>query len=129
LSEAKGPFPGTAESAELQPHDRTSAVRQVRVSVCVYDHIRDELGRGRLVLELPVGSTVGQLFERLAAEYPLFRQLTDDDSSLYGVNLLVLDGKRLAFPRDTAQALEDNAELHLIPPITGGSQVNSTIER
>lgn len=106
-----------------------SAPPNLRISVCVYDHIRDELGRGRLLVELPVGSTVGQLFERLAAEYPLFRQLTDDDSSLYGVNLLVLDGERLAFPRDTARALEDNAELHLIPPITGGTQIGASIKK
>jgi molybdopterin converting factor small subunit len=100
-----------------------SAPPNISVSIRVYDHIRDELGRGRLVVELPVGSTVGQLFERLAAEYPLFRQLTDDDSSLYGVNLLVLDGERLAFPQDTARVLEDKSELHLIPPITGGCQM------
>ena len=93
----------------------------MRVVVHVYDHIRDALGQGRLEVELSAGTTVRHLFEHLAAEaHPLFGQLVDDDSSLYGVNLLVLDGDRLSFPRDLDRSLAPNSHLHLIPPITGG---------
>jgi molybdopterin converting factor small subunit len=93
----------------------------VRVTVNVYDHIREALGRGRLEVELPVGSSVKDLFRHLAAQtHPLFGQLVDDDSSLYGVNLLILDGDRLSFPGDLTRRLSPGAQLHLIPPITGG---------
>jgi molybdopterin converting factor small subunit len=94
----------------------------VRVTVHVYDHIRDELKQKQLRVVLPSGATLGELFRQLAAEvHPLFGQLADDDTSLYGVNLLVLDGERLSFPRDLDRRPRDGAELHLIPPIVGGA--------
>lgn len=93
----------------------------MRVTVYVYDHIKDELGRGNVSLELPAGSTIGDMLGRLVTEvHPLFGQLGDDDSTLYGVNLLVLDGERLTLPRDADRPLSDGAEVHLIPPIAGG---------
>ena len=99
----------------------------MRVTVNVYDHIREALGRGRLEVELPAGSRVKDLFQYLAAEtHPLFGQLGDDDSSLYGVNLLILDGDRLSFPGDLARPLSADAQLHLIPPITGGCLESSS---
>ena len=93
----------------------------VHVRVYVYDHIRDKLGRGQVEVELPVGTTVAGLFRQLASEaHPLFGRLTEDDSSLYGVNLLVLNGERIRFPADISRELQADAVLHLIPPITGG---------
>jgi hypothetical protein len=73
------------------------------------------------MVELPPGSSVADLFQRLAVEVdPLFGELTDDDSGLFGVNLLVLNGEQLRFPRDTHSLLPSRTELHLIPPISGG---------
>jgi molybdopterin converting factor small subunit len=93
----------------------------VRVRVHVYDRIRQALGRGRLEVELPAGATLADLFADLAARYdPRFAALPDDEESPFGVNALILDGRRVALPRDANLALADGAELHLIPPIGGG---------
>ena len=93
-----------------------------RVAVHVYDRIRETLGTGRLDVELPAGATLAALFAELARRYdPRFAALADDEESPFGVNALVLDGRRVAMPRDAGLELSDGAELHLIPPIGGGS--------
>lgn len=93
----------------------------MRVRVHVYDRIRQALGTGRLEVELPAGATLADLFVDLAARYdPRFAALPDDEESPFGVNALILDGRRVALPRDAKLALADGAELHLIPPIGGG---------
>ena len=98
----------------------------MRVTVHVYDRIRDSLGSGRLVAELPPGSDLAALFAELAERYdPRFAALPNDEDSPFGVNALVLNGRRVVMPRDARVALADGDELHLIPPIGGGS--NATI--
>ena len=93
----------------------------MRVAVHVYDRIRESLGTGRLVAELPPRANLAALFAELAARYdPRFAQLPDDEDSPFGVNALVLNGRRVAMPRDAELELSDGDELHLIPPIGGG---------
>ena len=93
----------------------------MHVVVHVYDRIRAALGTGRLVVELPPGATLAALFSELADRYdPRFAQLPDDEESPFGVNALVLNGRRVTMPRDAGVALSDGDELHLIPPIGGG---------
>ena len=94
----------------------------MRVTVHVYDRIRDSLGSSRLVTELPPGSDLAALFADLAERYdPRFAALPNDEDSPFGVNALVLNGRRVVMPRDAWVALADGDELHLIPPIGGGS--------
>jgi len=93
----------------------------MRVSLRVYDRIRETLGTGRLEAELPEGATLAALFMHLGERYdPRFAALPDDEESPFGVNALILDGRRVALPRDADLELADGAELHLIPPIGGG---------
>ena len=93
----------------------------MRVVVHVYDRIRAALGTGRLVAELPSGATLAALFADLADRYdPRFAHLPDDEESPFGVNALVLNGRRVSMPRDAGIELSDGDELHLIPPIGGG---------
>ena len=94
----------------------------MRVTVHVYDRIRDSLGSGRLVAELPAGSDLATLFSELAERYdPRFAALPNDEDSPFGVNALVLNSRLVMMPRDARVALADGDELHLIPPIGGGS--------
>ncbi len=93
-----------------------------RVIVHVYDRMRDSLGTGTLVAELPPGADLGKLFAELAARYdPRFAALPNDENSPFGVNALVLNGRRVSMPREAALQLSDGDELHLIPPIGGGA--------
>ena len=93
----------------------------MHVTVHVYDRIRDSLGTGRLVADLPAHANLGALFAELARRYDArFAQLPDDEESPFGVNALVLNGRRVSMPRDAGLELSDGDELHLIPPIGGG---------
>ena len=91
------------------------------MTIHVYDRIRATLGKSRLDAELPPGATLEALFAQLAERYdPRFAALPDDEESPFGVNALVLNGRRVVMPRDAGLALADGDELHLIPPIGGG---------
>ena len=95
----------------------------MHVTVHVYDRIRQTLGTGRLEVDLPEPATLAVLFAELGERYdPRFAALPDDEDSPFGVNALVLDGHRVAMPRDGDLELADGAELHLIPPIGGGGE-------
>ena len=91
------------------------------VTLHVYDNIRTALGRGEFALELPEGATIGKLFAVLAKDVDSrFQQLSDDDSASFAVALIVLDGERICLPRDADRLVADGAQVHLIPPISGG---------
>lgn len=93
----------------------------MRVTVHLYDRIRDALGLKRVETRLPPGADLQMLFDALANRYDSrFARLPDDEESPFGVNTLVLNGRRVAMPRDAGLALSDGDELHLIPPIGGG---------
>lgn len=93
----------------------------MKVTLHLYDELRDLLGQRRLVVSLPAGATLGDLFAQLAREVdPRFAALPNDDRSPFGVNVLVLEGRRIELPRDAGRPLRDGDELHLIPPIAGG---------
>ncbi|MBA2449440.1 MAG: MoaD/ThiS family protein [Chloroflexi bacterium] len=95
----------------------------MRVTVHVYDRIRQTLGTRRIEVRLPESATLAALFAELAERYdPRFAALPDDEDSPFGVNALILDGRRVAMPRDADLELTNGAELHLIPPIGGGSE-------
>ncbi len=102
-------------------HPERASRRDVRVTVHVYDRIRDALGAGRLAADLPDGADLGMLFAELATHYdPHFAELPNDEESPFGVNALVLNGRRVSMPRDASLRLADGDQLHLIPPIGGG---------
>ena len=77
---------------------------------------------------------LADLFVDLASRYdPRFAALPDDEESPFGVNALILDGRRVALPRDANLALADGAELHLIPAhrrrLSGGRSGSSAWRR
>jgi molybdopterin converting factor subunit 1 len=81
----------------------------MRIRILLFALARQRAGRDLVEVELPAGSTVGQLREILARQVP---QLAD-----------LLPHVRLAVNSDYAadrSSIPDGAEVALIPPVSGG---------
>ena len=79
------------------------------VHVQLFARARDLVGASSLALELPVQATVGDLRRRLAEMYPNLGRLMER-SALAVNNELAGDGV----------ALSSDAEVALLPPVSGG---------
>lgn len=84
----------------------------MKVRVKCFASAREIVGAGELVVELPDGSTLNQLFEQIRRQFPKLEDLSG--SLLFSVN-------REYAPFDRRLAAED--EVALIPPVSGGSYV------
>jgi molybdopterin converting factor subunit 1 len=81
----------------------------VRVCIRLFAVAKDIAGSDTVWLELPVGATVGQLRERLAAELP----------ALAAVLPHVLFAIGTEYARDDA-VIGPSSEVACIPPVSGG---------
>ncbi len=70
---------------------------------------REAMGRSEMPLALPAGATVGDLLDRLRAEYPAFAALPP--GMMVSVNLEY---------RSADYTLGDGDEVAFIPPVSGG---------
>ena len=77
------------------------------VRVLFFAYLRERCGVREVALELPEGSTVGELWRKLVARYDKLPA----DPPRFAVNRLYVD---------KAHPLHDNDELALIPPVSGG---------
>ncbi len=74
-----------------------------------FSRLRGLVPGGRLELELPAGTTVAALLERLYADYPALAK--------WDAHLLIAVGLEYA-TRD--QALADGDQVSIMPPVQGG---------
>jgi MoaD family protein len=84
----------------------------MRVRVKCFAAAREIVGTGEIVVDLPEGSTLTQLLDRIQGQFPRLRGLAG--SLLFSVN-------REYAPSDTRLAADD--EVALIPPVSGGAHV------
>jgi len=84
----------------------------MRVRVRCFAAAREIVGTGELIVELPEGSTLNQLFEQIGRRFPKLARLSG--SLLFSVNREYAPGERRL-------AAED--EVALIPPVSGGAHV------
>jgi molybdopterin converting factor subunit 1 len=84
----------------------------MKVRVKCFAAAREIVGTGELVVDLPEGSTLTQLFDRIQGQFPRLQGLAG--SLLFSVN-------REYAPSDRKLAAED--EVALIPPVSGGAHV------
>jgi molybdopterin converting factor small subunit len=81
----------------------------ITVTVVLFQHLREKIGKGDLTIEMPEGSTLKDLKNRIYGNYPeLFPHLE---------NILVLMGKRIIVDQDVIQ---DAATISFLTPIGGG---------
>jgi len=84
----------------------------MKVRVRCFAAAREIVGSGELLIDVPDGSTLRQLFEQIRRQFPTLQGLAG--SLLFSVN-------REFAPLDKPLAPDD--EVALIPPVSGGSHV------
>ncbi len=80
------------------------------VRVRFFASVRDIVGKAEMDLDIPGGSSAGDLLERLAEWYPRLHGLTS--------SLLLSVNREYA---DSHHPLREGDEVALIPPVSGGS--------
>ncbi|WP_404367591.1 molybdopterin converting factor subunit 1 [Marinobacter sp.] len=83
----------------------------ITVHVRFFARLRETLDTDILTLELPSGSTAGDLFEQLADQGGPWAELRDGKPVMIAIN------QSMARP---ARTLDDGDEVALFPPVTGG---------
>ncbi len=81
----------------------------ITVTLKLFAVYQETLGRSEKVLSLPLGTTAGEVRDRLITEHPTlapWRELTR-----FGINLQFAEADTL---------LQNQDELVLIPPVSGG---------
>jgi molybdopterin synthase sulfur carrier subunit len=81
----------------------------ITVNVKLFAAYQEACGVSELVLELPNGTTVAAVCDRLIAEHPKLAQWRD--ITRFGINLIFVEPDTL---------LQDGDEVVLIPPVSGG---------
>jgi sulfur-carrier protein len=87
----------------------TESVTHIRITVKLFAAYQDAYGLPELVLELPAGTTVAQVRDRLIAEHPALEEWRN--LTRFGVNFEFVEADRVLQAQD---------ELVLIPPVSGG---------
>jgi molybdopterin converting factor small subunit len=81
----------------------------MRVTVCFYSYFKDLAGCSHTTEDLPAGSTLGSLFERLMVRFPKLAPMQKATLMAVGVEYQ---------PRD--YVLKEGDEASLFPPVQGG---------
>lgn len=81
----------------------------INITVKLFAAYQEAYGVSELALELPAGSTVVQVRDRLIAERPELEQWRD--LTRFGVNLQFVEPETV---------LQEGDEVVLIPPVSGG---------
>lgn len=81
----------------------------MQITVRVYAALREAVGSGRFVIDVPSGAAVSDVFDRIVDEYPQAR-------SFRSVMRGAIDDAYV--PGDVV--VEPDAELHVITPVSGG---------
>ncbi|MDZ7958456.1 MAG: MoaD/ThiS family protein [Aulosira sp. DedQUE10] len=81
----------------------------ISITVKLFAAYQEAYGASELVLELPNGTPVRAVCDRLIGEHPELRQLRD--ITRFGINLIFVEP-------DTP--LQNGDEVVLIPPVSGG---------
>ena len=82
----------------------------VRIKVLFFGMIRDVVGLREDSIDLPAGTSLGQVFERYAARFPRLKEMSS--STVLALN------QQFSAP---AAPLADGDEVAFLPPVSGGS--------
>ena len=81
----------------------------MRVTVCFYSYFKDLTGCAQATETLPDGSTLADLFEKLAARFPKLAGMQESTLMAVGVEC-----------QDRSCVLKAGDEVSLFPPVQGG---------
>jgi len=89
----------------------------IAVAVSFFAHVREQVGRKHLEVELPAGATVKDLWSELLARFP---GLSMGPRIRVAVNREYVDESRV---------LSDRDEVAIIPPVSGGADLYALTDR
>jgi molybdopterin synthase catalytic subunit len=90
----------------------------VRVKILFFATLRDRAGVKSLELEMPEGTTVRELKDKISAEYPNLKPSME--------TVLISVNKDYAFDEAVLPA---GAEVAMFPPVSGGSRESHIVDR
>ena len=93
----------------MAPASNPPGAAPLTVLVKLFAAYQEAYGQEELQLEVPSGTTVSQLGDRLIAEHPQLARWRD--VTRYGINLEFVEGDRVLLEGD---------EVVFIPPVSGG---------
>jgi molybdopterin converting factor subunit 1 len=82
----------------------------VTIEVLFFGQVKDVVGRSSETVEMPAGATLGDLFDRYAAQFPALAAMASS---------LVLAANQKFAAR--GRALAEGDEIALLPPVSGGA--------
>lgn len=89
---------------------RSEGISLITLKILLFAHLREIVGTNHLVLDLPQGSRVRDLKQVLKSHFPELGQRLEN--AIVAVNQVFVSDEDL---------LEDNAEVALFPPVSGGA--------
>lgn len=87
------------------------------VQVLFFSHLKARVGAPKITLELPAGSTIADLKQRLVADFPAL------DAAMHTV--IVSVNREFGFDDEV---LPDGAEIGIFPPVSGGSALPTILK-
>ncbi|WP_456367473.1 ubiquitin-like small modifier protein 1 [Thermococcus sp.] len=87
----------------------------MRIKVRYFARYRSLIGKGEEEIEVPEGTTVGELVELLKERYPVLKNEVFADDDLADVNVS-RNGRYVRFD----EVLRDGDVVALFPPVSGG---------
>jgi molybdopterin converting factor small subunit len=81
----------------------------MRVTVCFYSYFKDLAGCARVTEEMPKGSTLGELFRRVAGRFPKLAEMERSTLMAVGVDY-----------HKRSYVLKPGDEISFFPPVQGG---------
>lgn len=81
----------------------------MNIKVSLYYHLKEKAGTGSIDFDMPDGSTIQNLKDRLEKEYPALRTHLD--------NIMILMDQKIVLDDDK---LKDNVEVSFLTPVGGG---------
>lgn len=89
--------------------------------VKIFATLRQLVGEKEVEVRVDVGDTVGNVLEKLTAEYPALRQhILDDEGNLQRFIIVLVNGRSVKFLDGLKSPIRESDQLALFPLLGGG---------
>ena len=91
----------------------------MKIRIKAFGELRKLLG-AELKLELPSGTTIGELLLKLSKDYPALKSKVLDPDGRSGHYLVLINGRNIQFMNQLKTKLSEKDTISLLPPSGGG---------
>ena len=91
------------------------------MKVRIFATLRSLVGAKELEVDVGAGDTVGNMLDKLTAQYPALRErVLDDDGNLQSSINVFVNGRSIKFLDGLNSPIQEGDRLALFPPVGGG---------